>query len=202
MWPLKLKKCHFCNGRVHIFLDRATVIKTVIKTAIRQNQNYGFTKSKNPQNFNLRTDSDKDSQLTETRLNLITQVATNLIISQGHNCTDESISTKDYLFTTKSKGKNEKSGDIRYVCAVVKNANSNEKEISLTWDEYFSMKYKKAKEISDQKLSSMENKNRKKFVQNVAYAVVAFEMLSIKPNRAVSLKTDDDNSDNIKCMPH
>lgn len=93
-----------------------------------------------------------------------------------------------YIFTTKSEGFIEK-GYEKYVCGVVKNIQSNTKEIHVTWEQcmkdrmdYIVNNYKDVFQYY------VLDDTEKYLLHNMAHAIMTFELLSVKPSRSVILE--------------
>ncbi|XP_015434907.1 PREDICTED: DALR anticodon-binding domain-containing protein 3 [Dufourea novaeangliae] len=184
-WPIKIERYFLEKERVCLFLQRVPIIQTTIQNVIAHKTNYGRSLSVNKV-FSLRTHEDKESELTTARLHLIQSVTEKILDLHGCRTCEEDSSVK-IVFTSKSQG-NVVDNYEKCICGVVKNLKSNIKETSLTWQEYIRNKVNELKVLNDQKYFEMHKndvRTNDNFLENVAKATATFELLSVKPSRAV-----------------
>lgn len=136
--------------------------------------------------FNLKYQPDAQSDLTSHRLCLIKNIAAKALSLHGYTLSTEENCTDKYMFTSKSEGSIDK-GYKKYICGVVKNFETNSKEICLTWEQYVKCKMNQLAEFSEYKFIESERNNTKKdfFLRNLANAIVIFELMAVKPSRPV-----------------
>lgn len=103
-----------------------------------------------------------------------------------------------YMFTTKSEGLTEE-GYEKYVCGVVKNLQSNTKEINLTWEQcmkdrmsYVDNNYRSMFHYCEQ---DKEDTEKYLILRNMAHAIMIFDLMSVKPSRSVVIEYDILKSD-------
>ncbi|KAG7190263.1 hypothetical protein KM043_006382 [Ampulex compressa] len=175
-WLTKIEKCTLQNERISLFLNRPELTKHAIRIAIESGCNFGKSVPAD-EVFNLKILPDLESELTTARLQLIQSVTEKLLDLHGYQISDID-NAKKFIFTTKSQGNIEKNYE-KYVCGVVKNAATNTKEISLTWDDYIKNKVKVLTELNGHKDLGNE------FLNDAAKATATFELLTVKPSRPV-----------------
>ncbi|XP_012287697.1 DALR anticodon-binding domain-containing protein 3 isoform X2 [Orussus abietinus] len=193
-WPLKIEKCTLQKERVCIFLNRPHAMATAIKTIIEFGSNYGRALS-NEKNFAIEVLPDFESHLTNVRLHIIKDVTRNILRLQGYQISENG--HFKHILTVKSQGEIENNYK-RIVCGVVKSSQMGTKEKELTWDMYITRIMDKLSHTVSQKFFS-ENAMIDDYndVLNIAKAVATFELLSVKPSRAVLLKADTNYIDNV-----
>nr|XP_033322398.1 DALR anticodon-binding domain-containing protein 3-like [Megalopta genalis] len=184
-WTIQIEKYFLQKERICLFLQRVPILQYSIRTVIERKHDYG---RRSPVNkiCSLRTQQDKESELTTARLNLIQIVTKNILDLHGCKISKEDADLK-VVFTSKSQGKMEDSSK-RCVCGIVKNSKSNGKETLLTYEEYIENKINELKVLNDQRNSEMYEKDigaDEQFLENLAKATTTFELLSVKPSRAV-----------------
>ncbi|XP_014205459.1 uncharacterized protein LOC106637261 [Copidosoma floridanum] len=176
------------SSDILIKFDRKLMSYLIIKTAIEQGPNFG-NRTSNESNVEktifLKIDEDTESEITNTRLKMIKEVSQNILRTQGFTVQND-VSSKNYVFTTKSTGKNEDNRLHRYLCGVVLNG-SRKKEMSLTNQDYAYIVSHKVREINEDRLSDVDDADGEK----VAKASIAYEMLSVKPNIPIVINKSD-----------
>ncbi|XP_031844841.1 uncharacterized protein LOC116432317 [Nomia melanderi] len=184
-WPIKIERYFLEKERICLFLQRAPIIHNSIRTVIEQQSEFGRILPIN-KIFSLKIHQDKESELTTARLHLIQVVTKNILDLHGCKIGEEDANFK-FVFTSKSQGKVENNYE-KSVCGVVKNLETNTKETMLTWEKYIESKINELKTLNDQKNFDMPESNIRiddHFLKNIATATVTFELLSVKPSRAV-----------------
>lgn len=178
-----------------IKFDKKMMSFLIVKSIIEQGSNFG-SKTHNDKNFEdtifLKIDEDNESQITNSRLKMIKEVSQNVLRSQGY-LSQNDVSYKNYVLTTKSMGKNEDNRIHRHVCGVVLNVNKK-KEIHLTKEDYTEIVLQKVKDINEDRLSDVNDSDTEK----VAKAAIAYEMLSVKPNIPIIVNKSDKLDKSIK----
>lgn len=98
-----------------------------------------------------------------------------------------------YILTTRSEGLIEK-GYEKYVCGVVKNLQSNTKEIHLTWEQCMKdrMDYVENNYQDMFHYCKTDEDDTEKYLIlcNMAQAIMIFELMSVKPSRSVVIESD------------
>ncbi|KAF7407782.1 hypothetical protein HZH66_002319 [Vespula vulgaris] len=202
-WDLKITKCTLQNERVCLFLERPSVIKTIINTVIEKGRSFGRNASTN-ENICLTFLPDEQSELTSMRLQLIKNISERILDLQGY-CVCKKVCPNAIMLSSKSHI--ETTEDCkRYVCGVVKNSETNTKETTLTWRKYVYNKMETIIELNDQKYlhTKKQDINDDPFIRNMAEATISFELLAIKPSRSVciNIHTSGDRSlTNTKGIP-
>ncbi|KOC60666.1 DALR anticodon-binding domain-containing protein 3 [Habropoda laboriosa] len=184
-WSMKIEKSLLEKERVCLFLQRTPLIENSIKAAVNCKCDFGKILSHNKV-FSLKSLQDKESELTTARLHLIQSVTEKVLNQYGCEVSEEH-SDRKFIFTTKSQGNMEKNYE-KYVCGVVKNTETNCKEINLKWQEYIKNKVEELKELNEQKYFEAQECTMKAedyFLEKIAQATVKFELLSAKPSRPV-----------------
>ncbi|XP_032678956.1 uncharacterized protein LOC116847743 isoform X2 [Odontomachus brunneus] len=195
-WSVRIQHCSLQKEKVCLYLNRADVIPNVVKIAIKCNKTFGKVIANNKV-FDLRYQSDAQSNLTTQRLLLMRNITAKVLNLHGYRVSNEDCVGK-YIFTTRSEGLIEE-GYKKYVCGVVKNLQSNTKEIHLTWEQCI----KDRMDYIDNNFQSMfhnfeENEhNTEKYVilHNMAHAIMIFELMSVKPSRSIVIENDNFKSD-------
>jgi len=193
-WPIKIERCTLQKERVCIFLNRGDIITNSIKLAFK----YGKIFGRNPSTdkaFNLKCQSDAESDLTTRRLHLIKSVAAKLLNLHGHMVLYEENSSSKYIFTSKSEGLVAE-GYNKYICGVVKNPQSNSKEVCLSWEQYIKDKMIQLTKLNKHKITGdkkIEVNNL--FFYNLASAIATFELMAVKPSRSVIIGNNNLESD-------
>ncbi|KAL6445755.1 hypothetical protein ACFW04_000903 [Cataglyphis niger] len=184
-WPIRIQQCMLQRERVCLFLNREDIIANSIRMAVKHGVMFGKIKLIGKA-FNLKYQPDTQSDLTSHRLRLIKNIATKALILHGYTLSTEENCAGKYMFTSKSEGLVDK-GYEKYVCGVVKNYQTNSKEICLTREQYIKCKIDQLAELSEHKLIGNERNNTKKdlFLHNLANAIVTFELMAVKPSRSV-----------------
>ncbi|XP_012146990.2 uncharacterized protein LOC100883597 [Megachile rotundata] len=186
-WLIKIQRYVLENERVCLFLHRTPLIANSIKLALTSQCNFGRTLSLNKV-FSFKSHKDSESEITTRRLHLIQSVTEKIVKLHGGRILDEGSDYK-FIFTTKSQGEVEENYE-KCVCGVVKNAEKNCKEATLTWEEYINYKIEELKTLNEHKYFE-ENEHdiiiEDNFIENVAKAMATFELLSVKPSRSVSI---------------
>ena len=196
-WHLKINSYSLKKERICIFLNRPQTLSLAIKSAVKNRLSYG-KRALDERCFTLKVQKDKESELTNQRLNFIKDFTENILRLQGYNVLNKD-GHQNHILTTKSEGIIEE-GYKKFVCGVVKNPDTSSKETSLTWKSYLSNKIEKLQEVNAHKYNSEEKKigNHDKNVEEIAETVIKFELLSVKPSRAVFLKNIATLDDNMK----
>ncbi|KAK9303728.1 hypothetical protein QLX08_004719 [Tetragonisca angustula] len=200
-WPIKLHKYFLEKERVCLFLQRTPLIENSIKAVITSKNNFGKTFSTN-KIFAFKSLQDKESELTTRRLHLIQRVTEKILTLHGCEISEEHSDYK-FVFTSKSQGNVEENYE-KCVCGVVKNTETNCKETELTYEQYVNNKIKELKALKEHKYFEAQKFNAETeeyFVENLAKAIVTFELLSVKPNRSVFIGCNiatDKNTTNTK----
>lgn len=161
----------------------------------------------NGKTFSLKYQPDARSDLTTRRLSIMKDVAAKVLSLHGYALSqlEENCAGK-YIFTSKSEGQVDEEYK-KYVCGVVKNSQSNLKETDLTWEQYVKYKVDQLAELNEYKLIESERSDEQKnlFLHTLASAIVIFELMAVKPSRAVVIGnnnnvTGDKNVTNTKGM--
>ncbi|XP_033208405.1 DALR anticodon-binding domain-containing protein 3 [Belonocnema kinseyi] len=196
-WSLQINSCSLKKERVCLFLNRPQILSLAIKTAVKNGHSYGKKALVN-ECFTLKMQVDKGSELTNQRLHFLKDVTENILRLQGYGVSEEN-GDHNYILTTKSEGIIE--GNYKkIVCGVVKNLELNSKETSLTWKSYLCSKKEKLLELNAHKYKT-ENKEMGDYnedIEEIARTVIKFELLSVKPSRAVFLKNVATSDDTMK----
>ena len=184
-----------------MFLQRTPLIENSIKAAITSKNNFGKTFSTN-KIFTFKSLQDKESELTTKRLHLIQRVTEKILTFYGCEISEEHSDYK-FIFTSKSQGNVEENYE-KCVCGVVKNTETNCKETKLTYKEYINNKIIELKALKEHKYFETQKLNAETeecFLENLAKAIVTFELLSVKPSRSVFIGCNiatDKNTTNTK----
>lgn len=181
-WNYKITKCTLQKERVCLFLDRPSVIKTIISTIIEKGSSFGKNPSTNKE-MCLTFHPDVQSELTSTRLKLIKDVSERILDLQGYRICKK-VCSNSIVLTNKLNGKSTKDCNT-YLCGVVKNSETNTKETMFTWSKYIHYKIEMIREQNEHKYLNAEKKDKNSSLWNMAEAAIAFELLSIKPIRPV-----------------
>ncbi|XP_054005542.1 uncharacterized protein LOC128890751 isoform X2 [Hylaeus anthracinus] len=184
-WQIKIERYLLEKERVCLFLYRTPLITDSIKAVIHLKCNFGKPSSINKV-FSLKTHEDEESELTTARLHLIRSVTENILNLHGCRTGEEEPDFK-LVFTSKSQG-NANENYERCVCGVVKNIDSNTKETTISWKEYIRSKIKELEAVNDEKFCELyEHKLQADgcFFENVAKAMITFQLLSVKPSRSI-----------------
>lgn len=145
--------------------------------------------------FMLKYQPDEQSDLTTQRLRLMRNIAAKILSLHGHTLSTGENCTGRYMFTSKSEGLVDE-GYEKYVCGVVKNSQSNLKEINLTWEQYIKCKMDQLAELSEHKFIESEKNDAKDFfLRNLANAIVIFELVAVKPSRSVIIGNNNFQDD-------
>ncbi|XP_014480748.1 PREDICTED: uncharacterized protein LOC106747597 [Dinoponera quadriceps] len=195
-WYIRIQKCSLQKEKVCLYLNRMDVIPNVIKAAVKCSNTFGRITANN-KIFHLKYQPDTQSDLTTQRLSLLRNITVKVLDLHGYRVSDEDCVGK-YIFTTRSEGLIEK-GYEKYVCGVVKNLESNTKEIHLTWEQcikdrmdYVNNNYQNMFCYCKEDESDIE----KYFIlRNMAYAIMTFELMSVKPSRSIVIESDIFKSD-------
>ncbi|XP_011340326.1 uncharacterized protein LOC105281063 isoform X2 [Ooceraea biroi] len=183
-WPIKIARCMLQKERVCVFLNRRDIITNSIKMALDCGRTFG-RKLSTGKAFSLKYQPDAESDLTTQRLHLILNVAAKVLHLQGHVVSDEGNSIGKYIFSSKSEGPVAE-GYKKYICGVVKNSQSNSKEVCLSWQQYVEQKMNQVAESSKHELiGNKEAEENKRFLHNLASAIITFELIAVKPSRSV-----------------
>lgn len=190
--------------KICFFLNRGDIVANSITMAIKCGMTFGKAKSTSKA-FRLKYQLDGQSDLTTQRLRLMKNVAAKALNLHGYMLSTEE-NCAGYVFTSKSEGSVDE-GYEKYVCGVVKNSQSNSKEICLTWEQYIKCKMDHLAELSEDKFVESEKNNAKDlFLCNLANAIVIFELLAVKPSRSVIIENnnfqDDRSVTNTKGIFH
>jgi len=165
-----------------------------IKIALKYGKTFGRNLSTGKA-FSLKYQSDAESDLTTQRLYLIKNVAAKILNLHGHVVLDEGNSSRKYIFTSKSEGLVAE-GYKKYICGVVKNSQTNSKEICLSWQQYIKYKIIQLAKLNEHKLiGNKENEINDLFLRNLANAVAIFELMAIKPSRSIVIENNDLKND-------
>jgi len=180
--------------RICLFLNRGDIVANSIRMAIECGMSFGKAKSTGKA-FTLKYQSDGQSDLTTQRLRLIRNIAAKALSLHGHTLSTGENCTGKYMFTSKSEGSVDE-GYKKYVCGVVKNFQSNSKEICLTWEQYIKCKMNQLAELSEHKFIEDEKNNAKDFfLRNLANAIIIFELMAVKPSRSVIIGNNNFEDD-------
>ncbi|XP_047343208.1 DALR anticodon-binding domain-containing protein 3 [Vespa velutina] len=194
-WNLKITKCTLQNERICLFLERPSVMKTIINTVIQKGPSFGRNASIN-ENICLTFLPDEQSELTSMRLQLIKDISERILDLQGYSICKK-VCPHSVVLTNKSHRETIEDSK-NYVCGVVKNSETNTKEITLTWSKYIYNKIETIMELNEQKYleTNKQDTNEDSFLRNMAEATVTFELLAVKPSRPVSINihTNTDRS--------
>ncbi|XP_014599233.1 PREDICTED: uncharacterized protein LOC106784333 isoform X2 [Polistes canadensis] len=181
-WNYKITKCILQNERVCLFLDRPSVIKTIISTIIEKGSSFGKNPSTNKE-MCLTFHPDVQSELTSTRLKLIKDVSERILDLQGYRICKK-VCSNSIVLTNKLNGKRNEDCNT-YLCGVVKNSETNTKETMFTWNKYIHYKIKMIREQNEHKYLNAEKQDTNSFLWNMAEAAITFELLTVKPIRPV-----------------
>lgn len=189
-WPVRIQQCILRKEKVCLFLNRKVIIENSIKMAIECGDMFGSTSS-TAKAFSLKYHSDVESDLTTQRLYLMKNIAAKILNLHGYVLSDEENCIAKYMFTSKSEGSVD--GYEKYVCGVVKSSQSKSKEICLTWKQYIECKINQLAKLNEEKFIENKEDNTKKdlFLENLANAIVIFELMSVKPSRSVIIGNYD-----------
>ncbi|XP_020289818.1 DALR anticodon-binding domain-containing protein 3 isoform X2 [Pseudomyrmex gracilis] len=173
--------------------------------AIEHGMMFGRSSS-NGKTFSLKYQPDAQSDLTTRRLSIMRDVAAKVLNLHGYVLSplEEKNCAGKYVFTSKSEGHVDEEYR-KYVCGVVKNSQSNLKETDLTWEQYVKCKVNQLAELNEYKIIESERSDEQKnlFLHTLASAIVIFELMAVKPSRAVVIGnnnnlTSDKNVTNTK----
>lgn len=179
--------------RICLFLNRGDIVANSITMAIECGMTFGKAKSTDKA-FILKYQPDGQSDLTTQRLRLIKNIAARVLSLHGHTLSTGENSGR-YIFTSKSEGLVDE-GYEKCVCGVVKNSQSNLKEICVTWEQYIKCKINQLAELSEHKfIESEKNSAKDSFLHNLANAIVIFELVAVKPSRSVIIGNDNVQDD-------
>ncbi|XP_020289817.1 DALR anticodon-binding domain-containing protein 3 isoform X1 [Pseudomyrmex gracilis] len=204
-WPVKIHKCSLQKERVCLFLNRGDILANSIRMAIEHGMMFGRSSS-NGKTFSLKYQPDAQSDLTTRRLSIMRDVAAKVLNLHGYVLSplEEKNCAGKYVFTSKSEGHVDEEYR-KYVCGVVKNSQSNLKETDLTWEQYVKCKVNQLAELNEYKIIESERSDEQKnlFLHTLASAIVIFELMAVKPSRAVVIGnnnnlTSDKNVTNTK----
>lgn len=191
-WPVRIQRCTLQRERICLFLNRGDIVANSITMAIECGMTFGKVKSTG-KTFTLKYQPDRQSDLTTQRLRLMRNIAAKVLnlhgytLSTGENCIGR------YMFTSKSEGSVDE-GYEKYVCGVVKNSQSNLKEIYLTWEQYIKCKMNQLAELSEHKfIEDKKNNTKDFFLHNLANAIVIFELVAVKPSRSVIIGNNQED---------
>ncbi|XP_043267988.1 DALR anticodon-binding domain-containing protein 3 [Venturia canescens] len=190
-WCIDIDRCLMHNDRICLFVNKKKTLEFAIKNAVRLGKDYG-KKESTEKTVCLKINEDRDSDLTTGRLKLIKEASERVLELKGFKIV-ESQADFQYLLTTKSQGQLE-NGFSHCICGVVKNRDTNTKEIHLSWSEYVNAKIEELTSFSRLKCPDMSKESH---LTNIAQAVVIFELLSIKPSRPVFIEIDHDPDQRI-----
>lgn len=179
-------RCSLQNDRTCLFVNRTKILEFSIKNAVRRAKDYGRKESVE-KSICLKTNNDAESDLTTRRLNLIKETSEQVLTFKGFKVV-ESQADFQFILTTKSQGQHEE-GFPPCICGVVKNRDTNSKEVRLSWSDYLDAKIGEVTSFSQLKCPALSKKD---YVRHIALADVTFELLSIKPSRPVFVKTTED----------
>ncbi|XP_012219889.1 DALR anticodon-binding domain-containing protein 3 [Linepithema humile] len=194
-WPIRIQQCILQKEKVCLFLNRGDIITNSIRMAVECGMMFGSTPSTGKA-FSLKYQPDIQSDLTTQRLHLMRNIAAKVLSLHGYVISNEKNCIGKYLFTSKSEGSVDE-GYEKYVCGVVKNSQSKSKEICLTWDQHVKCKIDQLAELNEHKFIEDEENNAKKdlFLENLANAIVIFELMAVKPSRSVIIGNSDSKED-------
>lgn len=182
--------------RICLFLNRGDIVANSIKMTVECGITFGTAKLTSKA-FTLKYQPDEQSELTTQRLRLMKNIAAKALSLHGHTLTTGENCAGKYMFTSKSEGSVDE-GYEKYVCGVVKNFQSNSKEICLTWEQYVKYKMNQLAELNEHKFIEGEKNNAKDFfLRNLANAIIIFELMAVKPSRSVIIgnnNVEDDRS--------
>lgn len=184
-WPIRIQQCMLQRERVCLFLNRQDIIANSIRMAVEYGLTFGRIQPIG-KTFNLKYQPDTQSDLTSHRLCLMKNIAAKALSLHGCTLSAEENCVNKYMFTSKSEGTIDK-GYEKYICGVVKNYETNLKEICLTWEQYVKCKMNQLTEFSEHKFIESEKNFTEKdsFSHNLANAIVIFELMAVKPSRPV-----------------
>lgn len=162
--------------------------------AIECGMTFGKAKSTDKA-FILKYQPDGQSDLTTQRLLLMRNIAAKALSLHGHMLSTGANCVGRYMFTSKSEGSIDE-GYKKYVCGVVKNSQTNSKEICLTWEQYIRYKMNQLAELSEHKFIEDEKNDAKDlFLRNLANAIIIFELTAVKPSRSVIIRNNNFEDD-------
>ncbi|XP_011138873.1 uncharacterized protein LOC105182838 [Harpegnathos saltator] len=187
-WPIRIQRCSLQKEKICVYLNRMDVIPNIIKTAISCDNTFGRIIA-NDKVFNLRYQSDTKSDLTTQRLRLIRSIIAKVMDLHGYRISDEDCNDK-YIFTSRSKGSIE-DGYERYVCGVVKNIQSNTKEIHATWEQCIKDRMDYLNNNYHYMFNCEENEdNVEKYLIlcDMAHAIIIFDLISVAPRQPVVIE--------------
>lgn len=192
-WSIRIQRCMLQRERICLFLNRGDIVANSITMAIECGMTFGKAKSTDKA-FILKYQPDGQSDLTTQRLRLIKNIAARVLSLHGHTLSTGENSGR-YIFTSKSEGLVDE-GYEKCVCGVVKNSQSNLKEICVTWEQYIKCKINQLAELSEHKfIESEKNSAKDSFLHNLANAIVIFELVAVKPSRSVIIGNDNVQDD-------
>ncbi|KAG5333712.1 DALD3 protein, partial [Acromyrmex charruanus] len=193
-WPIRIQRCMLQKERICLFLNRGDIVANSIRIAIECGMTFGKAKSTGKA-FILKYQPDGQSDLTTQRLRLMRNIAAKALSLHGHILSTEANCVDRYIFTSKSEGLIDE-GYKKYVCGVVKNSQTNSKEICLTWEQYIQYKMNQLAELSEHKFIEDEKNDAKDlFLHNLANAIIIFELMAVKPSRSVIIGNNNFEDD-------
>ncbi|XP_018355727.1 PREDICTED: DALR anticodon-binding domain-containing protein 3 [Trachymyrmex septentrionalis] len=193
-WPIRIQRCMLQKERICLFLNRGDIVANSIRMAIECGMTFGKAKSTGKA-FILKYQPDGQSDLTTQRLRLMRNIAVKVLSLHGHMLSTEINCADRYIFTSKSEGLIDE-GYKKYICGVVKNSQTNSKEICLTWEQYIQNKMNQLAELSEHKFIEDEKNDAKDlFLHNLANAIIIFELMAVKPSRSVIINNNNFEDD-------
>ncbi|KYQ46382.1 DALR anticodon-binding domain-containing protein 3 [Trachymyrmex zeteki] len=193
-WLIRIQRCTLQKERICLFLNRGDIVANSIRMAIECGMTFGKAKSTDKA-FILKYQPDGQSDLTTQRLLLMRNIAAKALSLHGHMLSTGANCVGRYMFTSKSEGSIDE-GYKKYVCGVVKNSQTNSKEICLTWEQYIRYKMNQLAELSEHKFIEDEKNDAKDlFLRNLANAIIIFELTAVKPSRSVIIRNNNFEDD-------
>lgn len=139
--------------------------------------------------ISIKINQDPDSNLTTTRLQVLQNFSQNILKLQGYKISDDNPDIQ-VLLTTKSEGKIE-DDTKKIVCGVVKNHETDSKEVLLNFERYLEQKFDEVKEVDDGRLPGTEGQDDLRLMR-IAKAIVIFELLRLRTSRPIVIGGNKD----------
>ncbi|XP_044005945.1 DALR anticodon-binding domain-containing protein 3-like [Aphidius gifuensis] len=183
-----ISKICLIKNRVCIFIDRTTIISSIIKQVIKENKSFGKDINKNT-SISIKINEDFESNITTARLKELKNFTENILKIQGYKITIDNAQLK-VLLSSKSQVKIDDDDVKIIVCGVVKNYKTQSKEISLNFDTYLNEKLDEVRELNNARMSESitEISNQDELrLTTIARSILIFELLGFRPSRSVVL---------------
>lgn len=183
-----ISKICLIKNRVCIFIDRTTIIASIIKQVIKENKSFGKDISKNT-SVSIKINEDFDSNITTARLKELKNFTENILELQGYKITIDNAQLK-VLLSSKSQVKIDDDDVKIIVCGVVKNYKTQSKETSLNFGTILNEKLDEVRELNYARMSEsveeISNKDELRLT-TIARSILTFELLGFRPSRSVVL---------------